>query len=586
MKESILHKVNYVLDREQKFKLFLLMIVIIISSLLETLGVSAILPVVDVVVDPNAIYTNKYYSLIAETLHIPDAKTFILLMSLGLILVYVMKNVFLYFMYKLQYRYTYHNNRKITFRMLQCYMAQDYLFHVNHNVSILIRNVTSDVSNFFTVVLNVIQLCTEGITCLFLVAYLLSQDVIVTLAVLIIMSIFLVIVMVVFKKDIISMGEEMRGLNARGSIWMHQAFQGIKDVKVTNTEDFFLNSYDITLRKAIEIQIRQAILNIIPKPIMETVCVGSLLGCLAIKIYIGGDTRSFIPVVSVFAVAAIRMLPSFNRISAYITSILANKASLDAVYKDLRDIEGLRLRAEIDNSDTTVIKVNKGIFCNDLKFFYPSRPDKVILDGIDLVIPKNKTVAIVGPSGAGKTTLADVILGVLEPEGGHVLADDIDIYEHLHAWHKVVGYIPQSIFLMDDSIRANVAFGIEDDKIDDEKVWAALREAQLDKFVDDMPDKLNSNIGEKGAKLSGGQRQRLGIARALYREPEVLILDEATSALDTETETAVMEAIDSMAGTRTMIIIAHRLTTIRNADVIYDVRDGVITKKEKNEIFS
>ncbi len=581
----MLKKINYVLNKQQKISLILMIFMIIIGSFLETLGVSAILPLVDVVTNPEVIDTNRYYHAVKEFLGLGDVRSFVLTMALVLILVYIVKNIFLYFLYRFQYRFSGYNERRISIRLLQCYMSQDYLFHVNHNVSELVRNVTADVSGFFTVILNVIQLCTEAFTCLFLIAFLMMQDPLVTLAVMAFMVVFLFLVLVVFKKELVSMGETMRILNARGSIWIYQAFQGIKDVKVTNCEKYFIDSYNDTSIKATDIQIKRSILNVIPRPIMETLCVGGLLGCMSARIYMGGDLNQFIPILSVFALSAIRMLPSFNRISNYAANILSSKASLDAVYKDLREIEELREKVELDNADTTKIDIQKGIFCKDIVFYYPSRPDKVILNKVSIDIPKNRTIAFVGPSGAGKTTLADVILGILEPLEGDIYADEINVYEHLHAWHSVVGYIPQSIFLIDDTVRANVAFGIPDDDINDEKVWDALREAQLEEFIREMPGQLDGRIGEKGVKLSGGQRQRLGIARALYREPQVLILDEATSALDTETETAVMEAIDNMAGTKTMIIIAHRLTTIKNADIIYDVRDGVITEKSKDQIF-
>ncbi|MBO6148330.1 MAG: ABC transporter ATP-binding protein, partial [Lachnospiraceae bacterium] len=253
-------------------------------------------------------------------------------------------------------------------------------------------------------------------------------------------------------------------------------------------------------------------------------------------------------------------------------------------YQDLYDIEGLRQQVLKDNEDKTEISMENGLKLSHVRFFYPSKPDAIILNDVSMEIPQNKSIAFIGPSGAGKTTLADVILGVLKPQEGSLIAGGHEIYEHLHAWHKKVGYIPQNIYLMDDTVRANVAFGYADEDIDDEKVWNALKEAQLDDFFRNTKKGLDTNIGAFGVKLSGGQRQRIGIARALYTEPEVLILDEATSALDTETETAVMESIDQLTGTKTMIIIAHRLTTIRNCSEVYEVRNGKVIKRNKEDV--
>ncbi len=580
----MLKKINYILDRGQKFRLFILMLVIIGGAFLETLGVSAVLPLVNIVTNPEVIHTNKYLHMVGEALGISDVRTYVLVAALALIVVYIVKNIYILFMYNLQYRYTYNNQRRVSYRIMQCYLSQDYLFHVDHNVSELIRNCSSDVNDFFIVVLAVIQLVTEGCTCLFLVIFLLMQDVGTTIMVLILMALFTLVVLGVFRKKLTQYGQRNRELSALTSKWLLQAFQGIKDIKASNREDYFLDSYDDTYKKQVSIQRRQSVLSIAPRPIMETVCICGLLGFIAFRIYLGGDIENFIPVISVFAVAAIRMLPSFNRISGYVASIMFHKPSLEAVYEDLKSIEKLRQALEEDNEDETVIALDKGVRCEGISFYYPSRPDKLIVDNVSFEIPKNKAVALVGPSGSGKTTLADIILGVLKPGKGHIYADDIDVYEHLHAWHNIVGYIPQTIYMIDDTVRANVAFGVAPEDINDDDIWRALKEAQLDEFIKEQPEGLDTNIGSMGVKLSGGQRQRIGIARALYRDPKVLILDEATSALDTDTETAVMEAIDSLAGSKTMIIIAHRLTTIRNCDIIYEVRNGKITRKTKEEL--
>ena len=489
-------------------------------------------------------------------------------------------------MYNLQYLYTYKNQRRVSYRLMECYLSQDYLFHVSHNVAELQRNVGADVNGFFQVVLNVIQLFTEGVTCAALVVFLLMQDVATTIAVIVLLTLFMLVVVLVLRKRMTRLGEENRKVGALLYKWVSQSFGGIKEVKVTNREKYFLDNYDAAYRRQVSLQRRQLLYGIAPRPVMETVCICGLLGFISVRIYLGANIASFIPIVSVFAVAAIRMLPSFNRISNNVTAIMYNKPSLEAVYKDLQGIEELRQKVLRDNTDDTDIELRKGLEVKNISFYYPSNPDKTIIDDVSLTIPKNKSVALIGPSGSGKTTLADVILGVLEPQQGHIFADDTDVYKHLHAWHRIVGYIPQAIYLMDDTIRANVAFGQDPKDVDDDRLWRALKEAQLDSYVREQKDGLDTIVGDRGIKLSGGQRQRIGIARALYREPEVLILDEATSALDTDTETAVMESIDALSGTKTMIIIAHRLTTIRNCDIIYEVRDGKLRQRDKQEVLN
>lgn len=252
-----------------------------------------------------------------------------------------------------------------------------------------------------------------------------------------------------------------------------------------------------------------------------------------------------------------------------------NKPAIDAVYRDLKQIDELENSKVSKDVNEKTLGLKKSIKIEKLSFKYPDA-ENFVLQNVNFEIFKNKSTAFIGPSGAGKTTLADIILGALEPTEGCIWADTVNIQEHMNAWHKNLGYIPQSIYLMDDTIRNNIAFGIRNEDIEEDKVWKALEQAQLKEFIQSLDRGLDTEIGEGGVRLSGGQRQRIGIARALYNDPEVLVLDEATSALDNETEGAVMEAIDRLSGTKTLIIIAHRLTTIKNCDIIYEVKNGGI----------
>ena len=348
----------------------------------------------------------------------------------------------------------------------------------------------------------------------------------------------------------------------------------------------FSEIYKNSPEKFANIQRKQSILTYLPKPVMETVCICSLLFAMIIKIaVVGSDISSFVTTLSVFAVAAFRMLPSFNKITGYISGMMFNKPSIDAVYKDLLEIEKLNNQKVAEQQDSQEIVFKETIELKQLSFHYPES-EQWILKNANLKIAKNTSVAFIGASGAGKTTAADLILGILEPQEGTIAIDGTDIRKCMSSWHESIGYIPQTIYLMDDTIRANIAFGIPQSEVDEEAIQKALKEAQLDQFVVELPEGLDTIVGDRGVKLSGGQRQRIGIARALYRNPKVLILDEATSALDNETEKEVMQAIDGLHGTRTLIVIAHRLSTIKNCDKIYEVGDGTFHEKDKNEILA
>ncbi len=580
----MLKKINYVLDRKQKINLGILLIIIFIGAFVELLGVSAVMPLINVAMQPETIHEKWYFILISKYTGITDANQMVLFLAVFLIIIYILKNIYVMAMYSLQYRFVFNNQQRLSVRMMKSYMQQDYLFHVSKNVAEFQRNITSDVNGFFTVALNVLQFLAEFSVSAVLVIFLLIQDWVSTVAIAALLFLFMGIFTVFFRKVLVKIGEESRQANVLVTKWLFQAFSGIKEIKVANKESFFITNYDKNYKDCARVQRQQSILTYLPKPVMETVCICSLMLAMIIKIAVmKSDIVSFVTTLSVFAVAAFRMLPSFNKITGYISGMMFNKPAIDSVYRDLKEIERLMGQKTIEQKDTVNITLNKSIQFNDVSFHY-SGSDKWILKDANLEIQKNTSVALIGASGAGKTTAADLILGILEPQEGTVTIDGVDIKKCMKSWHEEIGYIPQVIYLMDDTIRANVAFGIPESEIDDTRIEKALREAQLDQFVQALPDGLDTMIGDRGVKLSGGQRQRIGIARALYRNPNVLVLDEATSALDSDTEREVMEAIDGLHGTRTLIVIAHRLSTLRKCDKIYEVGNGRFTERNKVEV--
>ena len=580
----MLKKISYVLDRRQKIQLVLLLFTILIGAIVELMGITLILPIVSIAMDPSVIDETWYLIIIRDTFGLFEVKEMLLFLASLLIGVYIFKNIYITYMYNAQYHFTYDNQRVLAIKLMDCYMHQKYQFHVSKNVAELQRNITNDVNGFYTVVLNVLQFLTEISVCVFLVVSLMMEDVMATSMVAILVVVFVLFFARFFKKVLGKKGEQSRDLNALVNKWILQSFSGIKEIKVINAEQLFIDNYDKHYKESVSIKRQQSILTFIPRPIMETVCISGLLITLIIRLVMGdGDITAFIPTLSVFVMAAFRMLPAFNRITGYLGTIMFNLPSIHAVYDDLMEIEQLMKDKEQDKHDIAEITLNDAIRMEKLSFKYPEN-DKWILENVDLEIPKNTSVAFVGSSGAGKTTAADVILGLLEPQSGKVTIDGMDIKEHMHAWHSCIGYIPQTIYLMDDTIRANITFGVSEEEVDEERVRKALKEAQLDVFVDSLKEGLDTVIGDRGVKLSGGQRQRIGIARAIYRNPKVLILDEATSALDNETEKEVMAAIDELHGTRTLIVIAHRLSTIKKCDRIYEVGNGKVVERDKEEV--
>lgn len=582
----MIKKVNYILDRTQKIKLIILLVIIFIGAFVELLGVSSIMPLINVATNPDAIDNTWYLVKIKELFGFSEVRQIVVSLSFFLIVVYIIKNIYITFQYNVQYKFIFNNQRRLAVKMMNSYMHQNYLFHVSRNVAELQRNVTEDVNGFYTVVLNVLQLVAEVSVCVVLVIYLMSTDIMTTIVIAALIFIFAVFFGIIFKKVLVKKGQENRQVNIQLTKWVLQSFSGIKEIKVMNKEKFFLDNYDKTYKRFTVLQRQQTMLSFISRPTMETMCICGLLITVVVKmIWFQEDIANFIPALSVFAIAAFRMLPSFNRISGYLSAIMFNKPAVDVLYGDLKEIDELKTASEEKAKyEVTIQKLSNGIDVKNISFQYPNA-DKQVIRNLSMHIEPNTSVAFIGASGSGKSTLADIILGVLEPQTGTIEVEGIDIKKNLNGWHQCLGYIPQTIYLMDDTIRANIAFGLEKKQIDESSLWDAVKEAQLESFVKSLPQGLDTVIGDRGVKLSGGQRQRIGIARALYSKPVVLILDEATSALDNETEREVMEAIDGLRGTRTLIIIAHRLTTIKNCDVIYEVKDGGIEERMKSDIF-
>lgn len=576
---ELFKKVNYILNKKQKIRFLMLMVIVVIGGFMELLGISAIYPFVNILLDTSLIHKNHYYSFLFKIWNLQSDVQFLIIMAIVLVVIYIVKNLYLLFMYDVQFRFTNNNQRRVAYKIMECYMKQTYLFHVSKNISELQRNVTIDVNMFFAAVLSVIQLITEAVVCVLLVIYLFITDKSITIGVAVLLFIFAIVFLKIFKNTAKELGATTREKSMEMNKWIRQSFEGIKEVKILNRENFFLQHVDDNYFAFAEAQRKSQLISIAPRPMFEAVCVSALISVVAIKIARGVDLEYFVPILSVFAIAAFRLLPSFGRLTSNINAITYNKSAVDAVYNDLKEVEYLMADNKERNNNRDMIVLKKAIYINHLSFKYPA-VDQYVLENATLQIPKNKSVAFVGPSGAGKTTLADIILGVLEPESGEVLADDVNIYENPYGWHKNLGYIPQAIYLMDDSIKNNILFGIPEAEADHDAVWRALEDAQLKEFVEGLDEGIDTVIGERGVRLSGGQRQRIGIARALYNDPEILILDEATSALDNETEAAVMDAINGLQGRKTLIIIAHRLSTIENCDLIYEVKDGKVNLKK------
>ena len=577
-------KLRYVFDRKDKMKLVGLAILMIIGSVLELLAVAVFNPFIEVLMQTSSIEDDSFLKLFFAHIHLNGIEQYLVVLSALIAVIYLVKNIYLSFLQNVILSFSYTTRMNLATRLLTTYMNEPYTFHLSKNIAEMQRCLQSDTSQFMTLISSGLQLTVEMVTCLALAAYLFhtSHSITVVIGVLLLMCIGLFFI--ISKKVSSRLGRQNEHYNAKLFQWINQSLGGIKELKILQREEYFIDSYKTNYKKLIWGARVNELIAALPKYIVETVAMVGLVFAIIIKLLFGhGALETFIPQIAVFAVAAFRLLPSVGRVNAYINSIMYNKASLDMIYDDLKEIDSepvqeIEWQGEKENWIFT-----KGVTVEHVSYHYPDS-DVEVLHDISLEIPKGKTVALIGPSGAGKTTLADIILGLLPPVSGVVRMDQHNVYENLRSWREKLGYIPQSIYLSDDTIRNNIAFGIYEAQIDDNAIWKALEKAQLKEFVQGLEKGLDTYVGDRGVRLSGGQRQRIGIARALYHDPEILVLDEATSALDSSTEQAVMESIESLQGLKTMIIIAHRLTTIKNADLVYEVSGGNVTLRDKNEV--
>ena len=578
--KTIYNQLRYILDRRQKLELLGVLLLIVFTTVVELVGVTIIFPFIQILIDYDSIQETKYLQFAYNALGTRSPNEFIIFLAVVFILVYLFKNIFIVLSYNYQYSFTFKNQDKIALRLLKCYMGQPYSFHLNHSSAELIRNINNDISMMFQAILALLGLLAEAMVCLALGVYLLFQDFLMTVIVAGVLLIFMLLYVKRFKNYLVSIGDEDRKYSMGIVKWLQQSFNGLKEAKIMHREAFFVDSFQEQYDKWANLEKTYRTLQMVPKPIMEFLSIAAIMVAIIIKVISGTDMAAFVGVISVFAVAAFRLLPSFNRITGYISAVAFYYPSFDAVYNELRQIDGLE-KQNIETSDIRSMEFNTSIDVDSLSFRYP-QGDKDVLTDLKMSIPKNSSVAFIGPSGAGKTTLADILLGVLRPTKGAILIDGKDMFDNLYAWQKKVGYIPQSIYLMDDTIRNNILYGAVPDP-DDKNMMRAIEEAQLGDFIKSLPDGLDTEIGEGGVRLSGGQRQRIGIARALYNNPDVLVLDEATSALDGDTERAVMESIDTLSGSKTLIIIAHRLATVKNCDIKYEVSNSKARQIDKEE---
>lgn len=607
----VFRKFYKLFSRKQKKQLIILFFLMLFGAFLEVLGVSLIVPLVSVIMQENVIQNNKVVQCICTLLHIRSNKTFLIVCILVLIFVFIFKDLYLMFEIYVQNRFIYNGRFQIQQRLMNTYLDCGYEYYLNASSSEIVRIMQQDVKNAFLLLFNLLNFTTELIVSLVLVIAVFVINPLMSMLVGIVLALTMLVIAKVAKPMLHRQGEILQESSEQTNKWLIQMVNGIKEIMVGNKQEFFRENFNYHGKRLVRAERWNGLLGNVPRLLIEMASIVSMLFALLVAVMSGAEVSKLVPAIAAFAMAALKLMPSANRISSALNLVAYYEPSLNNVLEnlDLFDDENIKMNSVVKEMKKTFVREKRGnletsaeiksmqqtekkvlgnfynmtlqhqVELKNISYHYPDTK-QMVLQNVDMVIPIGKSIGIVGVSGSGKTTVVDIILGLLNPQSGEVLIDGMLLKENYGQWLSCIGYIPQMIFMLDDTIRANVAFGISPEKVEEEKVLKALEEAQLRDFIEKLPDGLDTRIGERGIRLSGGQRQRIGIARALYPNPELLFFDEATSALDMETETAIMESINRLHGRKTLVIIAHRLATIAECDMVYRVENGRIVREK------
>lgn len=571
---KLLKKILYLFNKREKLQIGVTFLLILIGAGFETLGVGLIPPFVALLGNPEIIQKQRILSWFFTKSGSSSNQIFLLWASIILLGIYLLKNTYLAILTCWQYFFLYKKQVSLSSRLLQSYLYSPYTFHLQRNSAELVRNVTSEVPQIFAnVLVPMLTLVTEVMvmSCLALLLVIVEPVSSAIAAVFLGAAIFGLNRTI--RKQMSGQGLIRQEQSGQMIKWINQSLDGIKETKLLGREIFFLNSFVRSTKAYGKANLSAGLATQLPNLFIDTILISSVLLIVIFSLIQGREIQSILPMLSLFAIAALRLMPSAKRIVSTITNIRYSKYAVDLIYKDLLFLEKTKLTPSVNKSKTSVNQFKYSIEIRDVQYQYPNA-SKLSLSGISLSISKGQSIAFIGASGSGKTTLVDAILGLLTPSQGEILVDNKNILANLEGWQKQIGYVPQSIYLSDDTIRNNIAFGLAPNEIEEEQVRAAIRAAQLEGLVYSLPDQLETLVGERGIRLSGGQRQRIGIARALYHNPEIIVMDEATAALDNTTEREFMQALDSMSGHKTIIMIAHRLSTVKNCDCLYLLKEG------------
>lgn len=572
---------------DSKRQLPFLFLVFIVSSFTEALGIGMLAPFFSVISDPSLIDQLTILSFTKSFLGISSQENFIIFLCGFIVLLFVVKSIFYFFSKFYILKFSYSHRARIIETLNRAYLYSEYNYFLKKNSSSLIKNITVETQAFcYSILLSMLYGISNLVILAFLFGLMAWTDLLLLVATF--SALFPVFLMIYFMRNRLKTWGKSTSESIQGVIkTLNHGLGGFKETRIIGCAPYFEDQMAVSTTKYARSASLTASFDMLPRILIETTLVVFIVSFIAISnLFLSRSTDVLISSLSVFAVASVRLLPAASQVMSTLSSIQSTKHVADLLYADLIEAEhqiskhasfGKPGEAHLSDLKTIAMEFDQRIRLSEVVYSYSEKFDPAI-NSVSLEIQKGESVAFIGKSGAGKTTLVDIILGLLTPQTGDITVDGISIYRDLRAWQNLIGYIPQSIFLLDETVEKNIAFGVPDHLIDHKRLEQAIIAAQLEELVEQLPNGIDTRVGERGVMLSGGQRQRIGIARALYHEREILVLDEATSALDTETEEKVSAAIQALSGKKTVIIIAHRLSTVKHCDCVYLLEKGMLRK--------
>ena len=576
--KRVLAQIWGILTKDQRKGILLLLAASLFLALLDTVTVALMAPFMTLMTNLSGYDESMFGKFMSRTFGVTSTEQAILALTVGFIVLYVVRGVCKILYQFWQARKVAGYRAELATRLFSNIMHKPYAYHLVHNTAETQRLVNNDVYRVFMILNSLVSSASYLLTVIGIVIVLLSMNVVLTGILFALIAAFMLWVRIGLKKKIDKYSKMSHQANTDTFAWVAQSIGGLKSILVKRKQDFYVRRYTGLADISADCEATYQATDMMPKVLVDTGCMLLVFGTVLVELLLGKDISSTLPMFAAFAIAAMRMIPIVSNLTSVINSMNYFRPSVQCIHEIVCSGElgqagkaGADAEAKETAAGHGVLK--DGIELSHIAFRYDEAQDSLYED-LNLEIPARKSVAFVGMTGSGKTTLADIILGLHKPTAGKVLADGIDIAEQPEWWSSLLGYIPQFVYLCDDTIRANVAFGEEKEAVDDDWVWQCLERAQMKEFVESLPDGLDTVTGENGVRLSGGQRQRIGIARALYSKPQFLVMDEATSSLDGETEQAIVNAINRLSGDITILIIAHRLSTIENCDIVYRIENG------------